>query len=187
MVSSGEETDAWPLIPWNTSWSFRECGRCTESGLTTGPDIAGNDELEFCHAKLEIGSRRARIPRASIATAAVSVLLVAVLVIPLFCGSLLPVGIARVIVALCVGCMCSLIGALASFIRDVNQSLQALWLDFPVGRREIGRSSLIRSGCGRTDGLGHLATCGDGEHRRRADTPATCARGRCDRPFANAR
>jgi hypothetical protein len=35
--------------------------------------------------------------------------------------------------------MLSLIGSLVSFIWDVNLSLQALWLDFPVGRRgELG-------------------------------------------------
>jgi hypothetical protein len=71
--------------------------------------------------------------------AALSVLLVAVLVILLFCGALLRVEIAGIIIALFVGCMLSLIGSLVSFIWDVNLSLQALWLDFPVGRRgELG-------------------------------------------------
>ncbi len=64
-----------------------------------------------------------------------SVLLVAVLVILLFCGALLRVEIAGIIIALFVGCMLSLIGSLVSFIWDVHLSLQALWLDFPVGRR----------------------------------------------------
>jgi hypothetical protein len=97
--------------------------------------LAGADELETCHAKLGILSQRARVLRSSIALAAMSVLLVAVLVILLFCGALLRVEIAGIIIALFVGCMLSLIGSLVSFIWDVHLSLQALWLDFPVGRR----------------------------------------------------
>jgi hypothetical protein len=61
--------------------------------------------------------------------------LVAVLVICLFCGALVRLEIASVIVALFVGCMCSLIGSLVFFIRDVNLSLKALWLDFPPQSR----------------------------------------------------
>lgn len=106
-------------------------------------EIVGHDEREVCYTKLEILSQRAKILRASIAMAAVSVLLVAVLVILLFCGALLKAEIAAVLVSLFVGCMCSLIGSLVFFIRDVNLSLQALWLDFPAGQRErvlTGRS-----------------------------------------------
>jgi len=58
-----------------------------------------------------------------------------VLAIPLFCGALLRVEIAGIIIALFVGCMLSLIGSLMSFIWDVNLSLQALRLDFSFGRR----------------------------------------------------
>jgi len=109
-------------------------------------EIVGHDELEVCYAKLEILSQRAKILRASIAMAAFSVLLVAVLVILLFCGALFRVEIANVIVTLFVGCMCSLIGSLVFFIRDVNLSLKALWLDFPVGRR--GKEYKGRTGAG---------------------------------------
>ena len=98
-------------------------------------EIAGGDELEVCHATLEILSQRAKILRSSIAMAAFSVLLVAVLVSLLFCGALFGIEIAGVIVALFIGCMCSLIGSLVFFIWDVNLSLKALWLNFPVGRR----------------------------------------------------
>ena len=52
--------------------------------------------------------------------------------------------IAGVIIALFVGCMLSLIGSLISFIWDVNLSLRALWLDFPVERR--GEVKLILPG-----------------------------------------
>lgn len=78
-------------------------------------EIVGHDERDVCYTKLEILSRRAKILRSSIAMAAVSVLLVAVLVILLFCGALFRVEIASVIVALFVGCMCSLIGSLVFF------------------------------------------------------------------------
>ena len=97
--------------------------------------VGGIGEVDSCYAKLGILSRRARVLRSSIALAALSVLLVAVLVIVLFCGALLRVEIAGLIIALFVGCMLSLIGSLVFFIWDVNLSLQALWLDFPVGRR----------------------------------------------------
>ena len=96
-------------------------------------DTVEKDQSEICYAKLGILSQRARILRASIAMAAFSVLLVAVLVILLFAGALFRLEIAGVIVALFVVCMCSLIGSLVFFIRDVNLSLKALWLDFPAG------------------------------------------------------
>lgn len=98
-------------------------------------EIATGDELDVCYSKLMILARRARILRASIALAACSVLLVAVLVICLFCGALVRLEIAGVIVALFVGCMCCLIGSLVFFIRDVNLSLKAVWLDFPARSR----------------------------------------------------
>lgn len=107
-------------------------------------EIAGADELETCYAKLGILSQRAKILRSSIAMASLSVLLVAVLVILLFCGALLGVQIAGLIIALFIGCMCSLIGSLVCFIWDVNLSLQALWLDFPIGRRGRVRTGLHR-------------------------------------------
>jgi hypothetical protein len=103
-------------------------------------DVVDKAQREICYKKLGILSQRARILRASIAMAAFSVLLVAVLVILLFGGALFRLEIAGVIVALFVGCMCSLIGSLVFFIRDVNLSLQALWLDFPAGHhREAAR------------------------------------------------
>lgn len=96
--------------------------------------VADADDLDTCFVKLRILSQRARVLRSSIGLAALSVLLVAVLVILLFCGALLRIEIAGIIIALFVGCMLSLIGSLVSFIWDVNLSLQALWLDFPAGR-----------------------------------------------------
>ncbi|MFM8702276.1 MAG: hypothetical protein ACKOHG_00090, partial [Planctomycetia bacterium] len=59
--------------------------------------------------------------------------------------ALFRVEIAGLIVALFVGCMCSLIGSLVFFIRDVNLSLQALWLDFPVVRRGQARKDRFGS------------------------------------------
>jgi hypothetical protein len=104
--------------------------------------VVGVDKVDICYAKLGILSRRARVLRSSIALAALSVLLVAVIVIVLFCGALLRVEIAGLIIALFVGCMLSLIGSLVFFIWDVNLSLQALWLDFPVGQRVEARMGL---------------------------------------------
>jgi hypothetical protein len=95
-------------------------------------EAAESGRRDVCYTKLGILCQRARILRASIALAAFSVLLVAVLVILLFCGALLRLEIAGLIVALFVGCMCALIGSLVLFIRDVNLSLKALWLDCPL-------------------------------------------------------
>ena len=108
-------------------------------------EIVGLDELDNCHAKLGILSTRARILRSSIAMAAFSVLLVAVLVVLLFCCALLRVEIVSVIIALFVGCMCSLIGSLVFFIWDVNLSLQSLWLDLPTGRYGTDHRMMPRS------------------------------------------
>lgn len=108
-------------------------------------EIVGDDELPVCHSKLDILSRRAKLLRSSIGMASLTALLVAVLVILLFCGALLGVEIAPVIAVLFVGCMCSLIGSLAFFIWDVNLSLQAFWLDFPVGHRDRAQRRPTRS------------------------------------------
>lgn len=77
--------------------------------------------------------------------AALSVLLVAVLVIVLFCGTLLRVEIAGLIIALFVGCMLSLIGSLVFFIWDVNLSLQGALVGFPgwSSRRSVTQASRI--------------------------------------------
>jgi hypothetical protein len=104
-----------------------------------------DDECDDCYSQLGILCRRAKILRASIAMASFSVLLVAVLVILLFCGALLRLEIAGLIVSLFVACMCSLIGALVCFIRDVNLSLQALWLEISHvgrGRSHSGRTKV---------------------------------------------
>ncbi len=95
-------------------------------------EAAEGDEREVCYAKLGVLSRRAKILRLSMTLATLSVLFVAVLVVLLFCGALFQFEIASLVIALFVGCMCSLIGSLVLFIADVNLSLQALWLDMPV-------------------------------------------------------
>jgi len=108
-------------------------------------EVLDGDEQRVCQLKLEILAQRATILRSSIATAAFSVLLVAVLVILLFCSALLQIETASLIVALFVGCMCSLIGSLVLFIWDVNLSLKALWLDFPAGFRGVGNRNRGRA------------------------------------------
>lgn len=81
--------------------------------------------------ELQILARRARIMRAAIALSAISVLLAAVLIIDLFIGSLLLLPVATSIAIVFSLCLASLIASLVLFIRDINLSLKALWLEIP--------------------------------------------------------
>jgi hypothetical protein len=80
-------------------------------------------------AQIKILSRRADLIRQSITLASVSVLLAAVLIIALFFIALFGLNAAWVIVLIFIGCMISLIGSLIAFIKDINQSLEALKLE----------------------------------------------------------
>jgi hypothetical protein len=124
---------------------------------------AGGDESEVCYAKLDVLSRRAKFLRLSMILAALSVLFVAVLVVLLFCGALFQFEVASLVIALFMGCMCSLIGSLVFFIADVNLSLQSLWLDLPATdqdrhRRTIATSAKTKRKSPRSIGRHGLAT-----------------------------
>jgi hypothetical protein len=80
-------------------------------------------------AQLRILWGRARLIRTAIALAAVSALLAAALVIALFFSALMRLDVPWLITLLFVGCMVSLILALAVFLHDINQSLAALRLE----------------------------------------------------------
>ena len=79
--------------------------------------------------RIKILSRRAGLIRQAIALASISVLLSAVLIITLFLIALFRLNAGWIIVALFIGCMISLIGSLIAFIKDINQSLEALHLE----------------------------------------------------------
>jgi len=93
--------------------------------------LAGADR-EPLLAQLDILMRRAELIRLAILLAGVSVLAAATLIIILFLTALLRLEVAWLISLLFSGCMLALIGSLAAFIVDVNQSLAALKLE--VGR-----------------------------------------------------
>ena len=80
-------------------------------------------------AQLQILWRRARLIRLSIALASVSALAAAILIIVLFLTALWQIETSWIIVILFIVCMLCLIGSLALFIHDINQSLAALKLE----------------------------------------------------------
>jgi Protein of unknown function (DUF2721) len=89
---------------------------------------AGQDMLL---SEIKILSSRALALRLAIALATVSQLFAAVLIITLFFGAVLNWRAGLIVVVLFIGSMVSLIGALIAFLRDVNLSLAALWLELP--------------------------------------------------------
>jgi hypothetical protein len=89
---------------------------------------AGRDMLL---SEIKILSSRALALRLAIALATVSQLFAAVLIITLFFGAVLNWRAGLIVVVLFIGSMVSLIGALIAFLRDVNLSLAALWLELP--------------------------------------------------------
>ena len=78
------------------------------------------------HAQLEVLMRRAKLIRLAIILASTSVLGAAVLVIVLFGAVWLGIDLAWLIILLFIGCLLSLVASLIVFIKDVNQSLNAL-------------------------------------------------------------
>jgi hypothetical protein len=80
-------------------------------------------------AQLQILWRRARLIRLAIALASVSALAAAILIIVLFLMALWQIETSWIIVILFIVCMLCLIGSLALFIHDINQSLAALKLE----------------------------------------------------------
>lgn len=81
-------------------------------------------------AQLRILWGRARMIRLAIALASISALAAAILIIALFSTALWQIGSAWIIVVLFMVSLVSLIGSLVVFIRDINQSLAALKLEF---------------------------------------------------------
>ena len=84
-------------------------------------------------AQLQILWRRARLIRLAIALASVSALAAAILIIVLFLTALWQIETSWIIVILFIVCMLCLIGSLALFIHDINQSLAALKLELEAG------------------------------------------------------
>jgi hypothetical protein len=91
--------------------------------------VASPVEAERLRGQLAILWRRARIVRLAITLAALSVLLAALLVSGLFLAALWRVEWAGAVVALFIGCMATLVGALVAFLRDIHLSLVALRLE----------------------------------------------------------
>ena len=93
----------------------------------TLPDTTETRRVKIA-AQLQILWRRARLIRLAIALASVSALAAAILIIVLFLTALWQIETSWIIVILFIVCMLCLIGSLALFIHDINQSLAALKL-----------------------------------------------------------
>lgn len=91
-------------------------------------------------AQLDILWKRAGLARTAITLAAMSALAAAVLIIVLFFTALWQMETAWLIAALFVLCMGCLIGSLAGFIKDINQTLAALKLELQAGKKVDGES-----------------------------------------------
>ena len=94
----------------------------------TLPDTTETRRVKIA-AQLQILWRRARLIRLAIALASVSALAAAILIIVLFLTALWQIETSWIIVILFIVCMMCLIGSLALFIHDINQSLAALKLE----------------------------------------------------------
>jgi hypothetical protein len=90
---------------------------------------ADENKLVTIEAQLRILWMRARLIRTAIVLSAMSALAAALLIIALFFTALLQIESAWIIGAIFITCMACLIGSLAVFIHDLNQSLAALKLE----------------------------------------------------------
>jgi len=96
--------------------------------LRDGPE-AGKNRI---YREIKILSSRAKLLRGSISFLAVSTLFAAVLIIAVFLGVLYDLDIASAILILFVLCMFALVVSILLFIIDINFSLKALWVEFPI-------------------------------------------------------
>jgi len=97
------------------------------AGGFPGTDDAGSREK--IEAQLRILWKRARLIRLAITLASMSALSAAILIIALFFSALWQIDSAWLVGIVFIFCMACLIGSLAVFIHDLNQSLAALKLE----------------------------------------------------------
>lgn len=100
-------------------------------------DTSDEEHKRRVFAQVQILTKRAILLRRAITLAVLSALLAAILIIALFLAALLRLEAAWVMAFLFSACMASLIGALVTFLQDINESLLALKLelsDLPVSK-----------------------------------------------------
>lgn len=101
------------------------------------PTTPLSNELHTTYLRqIHILVQRARIVRFGIALGVGSVLLAALLVISLFVLVLLKLSWVGLIVLEFTLCLLCMIGCLLLFLRDVNLSLRALWIEIPPDIRQ---------------------------------------------------
>ena len=102
--------------------------RTIDRARATARELANASEKDRSRGieQLRVLWRRARLIRLSIALASTSALFAAILIIVLFVAALLQAGSVWLISGLFIICLGSLVGSLAVFLHDINQSLAAL-------------------------------------------------------------
>jgi cation transport ATPase len=91
-------------------------------------------ERENLYAQLRLLRRRASLVRRAVTGAVVSIFLAAVLIVVLFFAALFRLEVAWLIAIVFVLCLAALIYSLASFLREINESLQVLDLEVRIER-----------------------------------------------------
>ncbi|MGZ4778751.1 MAG: DUF2721 domain-containing protein [Thermoanaerobaculia bacterium] len=93
-----------------------------------------SEERENLHAQLRLLRRRASLVRRAVTGAVVSIFLAAILIVVLFFAALFRLEVAWLITIVFVLCLAALIYSLASFLREINESLQVLDLELRIER-----------------------------------------------------
>ena len=106
-------------------------GRVIDRARVLAGGFPGTDETSRVkiEAQLRILWKRARLIRLAITLASMSALLAAILIIVIFISALWQIDSAWLVGIVFIICMACLIGSLAVFIHDLNQSLAALKLE----------------------------------------------------------
>ncbi len=103
--------------------------------LNSQPKNTSDEKTNSYSGQIYILAQRARIVRFGIALGVNSVLLAALLVITLFVLVLLKLSWASLIIVEFILCLLCVVGCLLCFLRDVNLSLRALWIEIPQDLR----------------------------------------------------
>jgi len=100
---------------------------------------AHDSDYERLSTELSILLSRARLLRLAISLASFSVLLAAVLIVSLFISGFFKFESAMLCAILFICCMCSLVGSLLCFLRDINLSLKALEVETAGTRQRLSQ------------------------------------------------
>ncbi len=95
-------------------------------------DLGETSEREGIIQQLRHLRRRAVLVRWAVTLSALSIFLAAVLIVALFLAVLLQLEIAWAISSIFIACLLALIGSVAAFLREIQQSLDTLELEIRI-------------------------------------------------------